>query len=106
MTTQTKTSSVLIAGNTFPVKEQLKSMGGRWDAVAKGWRVPADKAAEARKLVAGAPRSQSAGKTYPSRRAVRRDDPGYSCSSYWCCRACGEENRPGASRCWECGCGR
>jgi hypothetical protein len=43
--------TVLITGNTFPVKEQLKALGGRWDAAARGWRVPADRADEARRLV-------------------------------------------------------
>jgi hypothetical protein len=46
------TETVLITGNTFPVKDQLKELGAKWDADAKGWRVPADKAAEARALVA------------------------------------------------------
>lgn len=43
----------LITGNTYPVKDQLKALGGRWDSVAKGWKVPDDKAEEARKLVGG-----------------------------------------------------
>lgn len=41
----------LITGNTFAVKDQLKALGGRWDAASKGWRVPDDKADEARRLV-------------------------------------------------------
>lgn len=44
----------LITGNTFPVKDQLKAIGGRWDSIAKGWRVPSDRAEEARAIVAGA----------------------------------------------------
>lgn len=51
-------TTVLITGNTFPVKDQLKSLGGRWDAASKGWSVPAEKADEARTLVSGAPRSE------------------------------------------------
>lgn len=56
---------VLITGNTYPHKEALKSMGGRWDAAAKGWRVPEGRADEARALVGGnrpavaAPRSEA-----------------------------------------------
>lgn len=46
---------VLITGNTFPVKEELKKLGGRWDSTAQGWKVPAAKAEEARTLVAQAP---------------------------------------------------
>jgi hypothetical protein len=53
MTTAT-TTTVLIVGNTFPVKDQIKSLGGRWDAAAKGWRVPAAVAAKAQALVSGA----------------------------------------------------
>lgn len=56
-----KTASlpVLITGNTFPVKDQIKALGGKWDPVARGWNVPADKAAEAQALVAGAPKPTS-----------------------------------------------
>jgi hypothetical protein len=52
MATATSTT-VLITGNTYPVKDALKAIGGRWDAASKGWRVPAAKAAEAKTLVAG-----------------------------------------------------
>lgn len=46
---------MIITGNTYPVKEQLKALGGKWDKEAKGWSVPDSKAAEAQKLVAAAP---------------------------------------------------
>lgn len=42
--------TVLITGHTYPVRDQLKALGGRWDAAAKGWRVPAERASEARAL--------------------------------------------------------
>jgi hypothetical protein len=45
--------TTLITGKTFPVKEKIKSLGGKWDADVKGWRVPDDKAAEAQALVDG-----------------------------------------------------
>lgn len=67
------TSTVLVTENTYPVKDQIKALGGRWDAVAKGWRVPADKADDANKLVASAPKSsprRSSG--YRSGRNYRR----------------------------------
>lgn len=51
---ETKMEPVLITGNTYPVKDGLKALGGRWDPEAKGWRVPAAKADEARKLVSDA----------------------------------------------------
>lgn len=47
-------NTVLITGNTYPVKDALRALGGRWNATAKGWDVPADKAAEARVLVTSA----------------------------------------------------
>lgn len=43
----------LITGNTFPVKDQLKALGGRWDAASKGWMVPDAVADQARALVGG-----------------------------------------------------
>jgi len=52
MTTQT----VAITGNTYPVKDQIKALGGRWDGERKVWTVPADRAAQAQALVASAPR--------------------------------------------------
>jgi hypothetical protein len=71
--------TVLVTGNTFPVKDQIKAMGGRWDGDAKGWKVPADKADAAKALVASAP-------------VVPRTGGNGGQSSY----------RP--SRCKECGC--
>lgn len=47
---------VAISGNTYPIKDQIRALGGRWDADARCWRVPEDKADEARALVAGAPK--------------------------------------------------
>lgn len=44
---------VTITGNTYPVKDQLRKLGGRWNGLARGWDVPADRAEEARALVVG-----------------------------------------------------
>jgi len=43
-----------ITGNTYPVKEQIKKLGGRWNRTAKGWDVPDENADEARALVEAA----------------------------------------------------
>ena len=59
--------TVLVTGNTYPVKDALRSLGGRWDPTAKGWRVPAAEAAQALALVAGAPKS-SPRSSAPARR--------------------------------------
>jgi len=43
-----------ITGNTYPVKDAIKAMGGKWNKIAKGWDVPDEVADEARALVSGA----------------------------------------------------
>lgn len=45
---------MLITGNTYPVKDRLRALGGRWNRGANGWDVPEDKAEEARAIVAAA----------------------------------------------------
>jgi len=49
--------TTLITGNTYPVKDQIKALGGRWNSVRKGWEVPTANAEEAQALVESAPRS-------------------------------------------------
>ena len=48
------TPKTLITGNTYPVRERLKELGGRWDPEQRGWLVPTEKAEQALALVAGA----------------------------------------------------
>lgn len=87
---------ILITGNTYPVKDQIKALGGRWDANAKGWSVPADKASAARALVAGAaapaPRSSDTYSRSTSR--PRGTRTGCSCGSV--------EEYSKSSDCWTC----
>lgn len=47
-------ATVTITGNTYPVKDRIKELGGRWNKAAGGWDVPAERADEARDIVAGA----------------------------------------------------
>ena len=47
---------VEVKGNTYPVKDRLKALGGKWDAARKAWMVPASCAQEASEIVASAPR--------------------------------------------------
>ena len=54
-------------GNTYPVKDSLKAMGGKWDAGLKQWLVPDDRFIEAQELVARAPASRR--NSYPQRNA-------------------------------------
>lgn len=42
-----------ITGNTYPVKDQLKAIGGKWNPDEKAWMVPDNKADDARKIVTG-----------------------------------------------------
>lgn len=53
----TTTPTVAITGNTYPVKDQIKALGGRWDAERKAWMVPVERAAQARQLVHSSSRS-------------------------------------------------
>ena len=46
--------TALITGDTFPVKDRLKEMGGVWDPAAKGWRVPRHMKMAAEALVGNA----------------------------------------------------
>jgi hypothetical protein len=48
-------AQVAIHGNTYPVKDELKAIGAKWDADQKCWTITAAKADQARKLVEAAP---------------------------------------------------
>lgn len=87
MTTATATKTLLVTGNTYPVKDQIKALGGRWDAAAKGWRVPVAQYERAMGLVNGA--GQKAPRSFvsygsPTRATSRR--PSQPCG-YPGCRA-------------------
>jgi hypothetical protein len=47
--------TILITGNTYPIKDYIKSLGGRWDPDAKGWNVP-DSHADAIRAMMPAPK--------------------------------------------------
>jgi len=70
----TETDTVLITGKTYPVRFGLADMGGKWNAEARGYDVPASREAEALKLVAAGNTMAKltdtvliTGKTYPVR---------------------------------------
>lgn len=54
MNAPTQNKTVAITGNTYPVKEQLKALGARWNGDLKAWMISGEKAEEAQKIVAGA----------------------------------------------------
>jgi len=47
-----------VKGNTYPVKDQIRALGGRWDGRRKVWMVPDDVFIQAQELVSNAPASQ------------------------------------------------
>ena len=61
---------VPVKGNTYPVKEQIKALGGRWDGALKAWKVPPEKLSEALALVANAPKTP-----YTGPRGYKRNAP-------------------------------
>ena len=44
---------VKIVGNTFPVKDQLRALGAKWNVDEKCWYIASDKEAEANAIIAG-----------------------------------------------------
>jgi hypothetical protein len=54
-----------ISGNTFPVKDRLRALGGRWNAARQCWTVPDAVAEQARELVAGAGPAKARGGRAP-----------------------------------------
>ena len=41
----------LITGNTYPHRLEFRALGGEWNAAAKGWMVPDERADDARALL-------------------------------------------------------
>jgi len=94
-------SVVAITGNTYPVKDQLKALGARWNPDAKAWMVSEDKAEQARALVNGAPKSAPRSDRgnwnpqkfngYGAKRGgfLRACKSGGNCSSFGSGRSCG-----------------
>lgn len=90
------TETVTITGNTYPVKEQLKELGARWNRIAQGWDVPAENAEAARALVENAgpssyvPRASRYRSSYTrfSSGAVTYQNNRGRCEDAPCCGCC------------------
>lgn len=98
-------NTTLIVGNTYPVKDALRAMGGRWDAGAKGWRVPSERAAEAQALVAGAPRSAREPVSVSGETAIRGQhwsQRGHGPAVRLCAGGCGRRVSPRYAECYGC----
>jgi hypothetical protein len=87
---------VAISGNTYPVKDQLKALGARWNAAQKVWMISADKLDQARQIVAGAPKKEWT-KTDSIAAAARKrgETPGV-------CGECGARCKFPYTLCWDC----
>lgn len=51
-------SRIYIVGNTYPIKDRIKAIGGHWDTDRKQWWVGTAKSAEVESLIANAPAVQ------------------------------------------------
>ena len=85
-----------VAGNTYPIRQQLKDMGGKWDANKKIWFVPLNRLDEAVKLASGVDK-QPLSRTDQIAIAARRrgEQPGT-------CSMCGEKCKYPYTECWNC----
>lgn len=84
---------VAISGNTYPVKDQLKALGARWNPDQKAWMISADKAKQASAIVAATPR-QTASKPH----FARCHECGAPSKGYYRCYQCSLDYRDGGSR--------
>lgn len=99
---------VAISGNTYPVKEQLKSLGARWHADEKCWMVAESQAIRAREIVAGAgPKKPYSGASrygsYGSYATIEQRKNERMARTGWTGCSCGSiEGRHRASDCSQC----
>ena len=85
--------TTLITGNTYPVRDQIKALGGRWNGYRKGWEVPNDKADEARAIVENAPvnyrsRSRYVSDTFKTSGGTFYRNRNGRCEDAPCCGCC------------------
>lgn len=82
---------ILITGNTFPVKDELKALGGKWSKRQRGWLVPSTVAEQAQALVDSAPVSERPSKSITYRfntgRTMMQNRNG-RCEDAPCCGCC------------------
>ncbi len=67
-----------ITGNTYPHRAEFRAMGGQWDAGAKAWMVPDEKADEARALLTGG----NAGRRRTTQRQATQYRGGHDLTKY------------------------
>lgn len=86
-----------VTGNTYPVKDKIKALGGQWDKDRKLWLVPDDKFQEAEAAVRSAAAQKELSKEDIIAIAVRNrgGTPGI-------CSSCGAVCRKPYDECWDC----
>ena len=93
----TAPATILITGHTYPVRQQMRDLGGIWNKAANGWDIPAARAEEARAIVASG----------PARRPSRRPSRANRSAGYTRFAGGGESYRNPRGRCEDapcCGC--
>jgi len=88
-----------ITGNTYPLRDRIKSLGGKWNAQAKGWDVPDVNVAEIKKLMEAQAKQPQQPMTTTQRIAAaarkRGETPGI-------CSSCGDKCKFPYTECWDC----
>lgn len=86
-----------VTGNTYPVKDKLRELGGKWDRDRKVWLVPDNKIKEAQEAVNNPPKKAPLSKTDIIAIAVRKrgGTPGI-------CWSCGSSCKFPYDECWDC----
>lgn len=82
LTLTTEASRIYFGGDTYAAKEQIKAIGGHWDADRRAWWVGKGKLADAERLCKSAPE--------PKPRIEGR------------CSDCGKECKAPYTLCWDC----
>ena len=99
--------TVPIGGKTYPLRHELRALGGHWDAAIKSWVVPQSKEFEARGLVARGPLQAPPAKSpSPSRYSGRGTilDPGLKVDPNDAARfASGPRRNMREGSCYKCG---
>lgn len=88
-----------VTGNTYPVKDKIKALGGQWDKDRKLWLVPDSKFQEAERLVRDAPTEERKPLSRSDIIAIavrkRGGTPGV-------CYSCGAKCKYPYDECWDC----
>ena|ERR1700722_4324901 len=90
-----------LLGNTYPIKDKLKDLGGKWDKDRKLWLVPDDKFKEASEILKDSSLNPTAKKELTKMDIIaiavrkRGGTPGI-------CFACGGKCKYPYDECWDC----